>query len=260
MLSGYESVGKQTVGSGPAAAPLASFFTFALCGNFASPHLAAATARPSQLKSNFKELARLLARFPTLAKHAHFVLVPGPDDPTVGAADVLPRAQLSASMAAPVSEAVANVTLGTSPTRLLICGQEVVVMREELLVKARRACVLPPKQRRARADDGADDGADADDGDGGDDECDLNFQLVKSVIDQAYLCPLPPTEAAVFWERDTALWLHPSPDVLVIADRQEQFVRSYEETAAFNPSSFAAAAQWMVYRPASREAEPSALQ
>ena len=76
---------------------------------------------------------------------------------------------------------------------------------------------------------------------------------------QAYLCPLPPSEAPVYWEKDAAMWLHPAPDVLVIADRQEQFQHVYEETLAYNPGSFGASNHWMVYRPAAREAEASSL-
>ena len=53
-----------------------------------------------------------------------------------------------------------------------------------------------------------------------------------------------------------ALWLHPSPDVLILADRHNQYQLPYEETLAFNPGSFAADFAWMVYRPAAKmEAE-----
>lgn len=151
---------------------------------------------------------------------------------------VLPRAHLSRGMSAPLAKAVANLTLASMPCRLSVCGQQIVVMREELLVKARRACVLPPSEE----------------------ECfDLNQHLVKSVLDQAHLCPLPASEAAVYWEKDHALWLHPSPDVLVLADRQEQFQHVYEDTLSFNPGSFSSGGHWMVYRPAVREAESSSL-
>ena len=47
MLRGYEQVGAQQVGSGRTAAPLASFFTFVLCGNFASASHAAWPFSPS---------------------------------------------------------------------------------------------------------------------------------------------------------------------------------------------------------------------
>lgn len=242
LLEGYEQVGRQSVGSGRAAVPLASFFTFVLCGNFASSSLATSNARPSTLSEHFAELAKLINANRTLAKHSHFVLVPGPDDATVGAADVLPRAPLSASMTESLTTAATgaeHMTLATAPCRLSVCGQDIVILREDLLVKARRACVLPPCTEE---------------------EPDLNVHLVKSVLDQAYLAPIPKSESAVFWEKDHSLWLHPSPDVLVLADRQEQFQHVYEETLAFNPGSFSSGAHWMVYRPAHKgEAEQSSL-
>lgn len=33
----------------------------------------------------------------------------------------------------------------------------------------------------------------------------------------------------VSWQYDHSLWLHPAPDVLVLADRQDQFQCTYEE-------------------------------
>ena len=56
-------------------------------------------------------------------------------------------------------------------------------------------------------------------------------------------------QSAAYWQYDHALWLHPSPDVLILADRQQQYQHTYEETTAFNPGAFAADFSWMVYRP-----------
>jgi len=118
-----------------------------------------------------------------------------------------------------------------------------VLHREDLLLKARRACLLPPQ---AAAANGV--------------ECDINFHLVKSIVDQAHLCPLPPAESAVYWQYEHTMWLHPAPDVLVVADRQAQFQLLYEETLTFNPGAFASELSWMVYRPMSREVEASSLE
>ena len=45
-----------------------------------------------------------------------------------------------------------------------------------------------------------------------------------------------------------------------LADRQQQYQHTYEETLAFNPGGFAADLSWMVYRPGNREAEASSLE
>ena len=42
----------------------------------------------------------------------------------------------------------------------------------------------------------------------------FNEHLLKTIVDQAHLCPLPPTEAAVYWQLDHTLWLHPAPQTL----------------------------------------------
>ena len=104
-------------------------------------------------------------------------------------------------------------------------------------MKARRACVLPP-----HADYGP-----------------LHAQLVKTVVDGAHLCPLPQAEAAVYWQHDHALWLHPAPEVLVLADRGNQYDVEYEDTLAFNPGAFATTFSWQVYYPSTRKAEVSSL-
>ena len=224
--------------------PRASFFVFALCGNFVSPLGASSHTKRSQLRGLYDQLARLIAAHPTLAEHAHFVLVPGPDDATASSPDVLPRSALPESVAGEVLRAAArNCHLTTNPARLTLCGQSVVIFREQLMSKMRRSCVLPPNEVEA---------------DGG--TSDLNAHLVQSLLDQAHLCPLPTTELASYWQHDHAMWLHPSPDVLVLADRHDQYQLPYEETLAFNPGSFASDFAWMVYRPSAKmEAERSSL-
>ena len=84
LFAGYEAVGSEMVGNGKSAVPRAAFFTFVLCGNFTSSALAPPAAHGSQLKLEFAKLAALLAQTPVLAQHAHFVLVPGPNDPSIG--------------------------------------------------------------------------------------------------------------------------------------------------------------------------------
>ena len=138
-----------------------------------------------------------------------------------------------------LQQSLGHVELSASPCRLQLCGQNVVIHREELLVKARRACVLAP---------------DTSDG------TTLNHPLVQSLADQAHLCPLPPAEAAVYWQLDHTLWLHPAPDVLVLCDRQQQFQHTYEETLAFNPGAFSSDLSWTVYYPGSKKVEESSLE
>ena len=148
--------------------PRAAFFVFVLCGNFVSPLGASSHTKRSQLRGLYDQLAKLIARHPTLAQHAHFVFVPGPDDATASSPDVLPRAALPHPVAGEVlREAARNCHLTTNPARLTLCGQSIVIFREQLLSKMRRSCVLPPNE--VEADGGTDD---------------LNAHLVQSLLDQ----------------------------------------------------------------------------
>ena len=84
------------------------------------------------------QLARLIAAHPTLAEHAHFVLVPGPEDATTSSPDVLPRAALPESVAGETLRAAArNCHLATNPARLSLCGQSVVIFREQVRLRLR---------------------------------------------------------------------------------------------------------------------------
>ena len=89
-----------------------------------TPPLARRTAKRSELIALFETLAGCLKQFPTLCDHAHFVLVPGPDDATLGCGHVLPRPQMPQTIMAPLLSALKHCHLGSNPTRLILCGQE----------------------------------------------------------------------------------------------------------------------------------------
>ena len=114
-----------------------------------------------------------------------------------------------------------------------------VIAREGLLAKMKRCVVVPPNVEAETSD--------------------LHKHLVKTLLDQAHLNPLPPTESAAYWKHDHALWLHPAPEVLVLADRGNQYDVEYEDTLAFNPGAFATTFSWQVYFPSTRKAEVSSL-
>ncbi len=109
--------------------------------------------------------------------------------------------------------------------------------------------------------------------------------LVVTLLDQGHLCPLPLTVQPVYWDYDHALRLFPLPDVVrgalqllragcsvpvvtprcavrgssqvVLADDCDEYHLTYEDCLVFNPGSFPRDTGFMVYKPASREAEVS---
>jgi hypothetical protein len=52
-------------------------------------------------------------------------------------------------------------------------------------------------------------------------------QLVKTLVDQAHLSPLPLHVRPLFWELDQSLWLYPVPDLLVLGDKFEAYQQEY---------------------------------
>ena len=53
------------------------------------------------------------------------MLVPGPDDATLGCSHVLPRPQMPNTIMAPLASVLKHCHLGSNPMRLILCGQEV---------------------------------------------------------------------------------------------------------------------------------------
>ena len=66
-------------------------------------------------------------------------------------------------------------------------------------------------------------------------ELDLSELVVRTVLDQSHLCPLPLAARPIYWEYNHALTLYPIPDVLLLADSHEQYLRSYFDCVASNP-------------------------
>jgi DNA polymerase epsilon subunit 2 len=116
------------------------------------------------------------------------------------------------------------------------CTQELVFYRDDLLSMMRKHCVAAP------ADDPS-----------------LSDQLVRTLLDQSHLSPLPLSVRPVYWSADHALSLYPLPHVLVVADRQEQFVVEYQGCHCYNPGLFSLDQRFMVYDPSTQTSEWSCL-
>lgn len=84
-------------------------------------------------------------------------------------------------------------------------------------------------------------------------------QLVQTVLDQAHLCPVPPTLQPVYWDYDHAMRLYPLPDVLILADDCDEYHWTYEGCAVFNPGSFPRETGFSVYHPATQDTEVSRI-
>jgi DNA polymerase epsilon subunit 2 len=115
-----------------------------------------------------------------------------------------------------------------------------------------RNCVIDHRALEQHHASGADQGAEG--------ACAPIFKsLVHTIASQAHLLPLPLEARPVYWELDHSLRLEPLPDLLVLADRVDQYQSEVENTStqAVNPGSFASDASFLVYYPATREVELS---
>ncbi|CAF9935964.1 MAG: DNA-directed DNA polymerase epsilon, subunit B [Alectoria fallacina] len=78
-------------------------------------------------------------------------------------------------------------------------------------------------------------------------------KLVKTILDQGYLSPFPPSNRPVLWDYAGALQLYPLPTALVLMDPEAPpFAVTYEGCHVMNPGPLApggrkGVAQWMEY-------------
>jgi len=185
----------------------------------------------------FDALCDVLLKFPILCRESHFVFIPGPRDLPMSLGSCLPCPPLPGVLTARLRERLSHVTFGSNPCRLSWIHKEIVFYREDLLHKLRRACVRPPADLET---------------------ADASQHLVKTVLDQAHLCPLPLDKRPVYWNHDHALRLYPLPDVLVMADCVDQYEWPYCGVRALNPGNFTTDGSFVVYYPtrSGREGEP----
>ena len=178
-----------------------------------------------QVAGFFDRLYELIASFPDMAAASHFIFVPGPNDPGLG--KILPRAPLPSSVLGRLPS-LPNVHFASNPCRIRYYSQVITVFREDLVHKLRRNCVLPTNLVDTKL---------------------LHEHVVKTLVDQSHLLPIPLTAQPVYWAHASALNLFPSPDLLILADPYIHYQAVYEGVIAVNPSSFATEFTFVLYKP-----------
>lgn len=210
-----------------------------LMGAFLSHPFGQCSSDPLTLTNAFTALGEMIAvDFPQLATSTTFVIIPGPAD--AGPGNILPRpplpAMLTAGFVAALSEE--RVKLGSNPCRLRYMTQEIVMFREDLLHKMLRSCAVAPNTS---------------------DTAVMSEHMIKSVVDQAHLCPLPLASRPVLWAHDHALWLFPSPHLVVVADKVDGYNFTYGNTIGMNPGSFGSDLSFATYALADRKCQQCSL-
>ncbi|KAJ0409321.1 hypothetical protein ATCC90586_000558 [Pythium insidiosum] len=236
---------------------------FVLMGDFLSTPVGAGAGSTTlqDFKDYLDELGNLILKYPKLAEFSKFVLVPGPNDP--GSSRAFPRHPLPSMCTRDLVRRVPNLTCSTNPCRIRYYTQDIVIFREDLHQKLHRHAILP-----ALPDDNEDDTEQEQEQDGENvamepstrPHVDISKHLVKTLIDQAHLCPLPLLAAPVHWAFDSALQLFPLPDVLILGDSTEQYQLGYSSVAVFHPGPFHVDFSFVLYRPSTNTTEFSRVE
>ena len=196
---------------------------FILMGNFRGPSLSAS----HQPRTDVEELGNLIARFPNLADHAHFVLVPGPQD---DAGQVLP-APNTLMRFNNNGVRIKHCHWATNPCRILWKKREMVIFRYDLLHLLQRQELF--LQDKATLGGGL-----SEDDDSVRHARLPHCRLVKTILDQGHLVPSS-ANVPIFWNYDHALCLYPLPDVLVLGgdNNNQGFHEVYGDCNIIHPGS-----------------------
>ncbi|KAJ0166728.1 DNA polymerase epsilon subunit B [Colletotrichum tanaceti] len=269
--------------------------SFVITGNFTQYAVLArgGSGGSIEYKEYFDALASTLSEFPALLQTSTFVFVPGDNDGwvssfTAGAATPLPRKGAPDVFTSRIRRvfAAANAEVGSksdgeaiwtsNPSRMTLFGpnHEVVVFRDDISARLRRAAVRlkTPKQSRGQdeetqpleAEDGADDvvmgGSGPTETAAEEEAMDVDIpskkpvvkqvnssvpqdvhtarKLVKTVLDQGYLSPFRQSIRPVHWDYATALHLYPLPTSMILVDiTAPPFCVTYEGCHVMNPGS-----------------------
>ncbi|KAJ1773191.1 DNA-directed DNA polymerase epsilon, subunit B [Coemansia sp. RSA 1813] len=208
---------------------------FIFIGDFSSKPFVAGSGDTAKYRDNMTALGQLIGSFPDIARKSHFIFVPGINDPWGQGA--LPKPPLAEFFTKRLASRLSKVTFATNPCHIKYCTHEIVVFREDLLKRIRRNSVLPPTE-----------------------STEIAKHLVRTVIDQGHLCPLPQRIRPIYWAYDHSMRVYPIPDVLILADRFDSYSINYEGAQCINPGSFSAGDfSFFMYYPVSRTAQYSKI-
>lgn len=202
-----------------------------MMGNFTKERLGNKPANIKRLQSLFDNLCDMICRYRNLVEGTKFVFSPGPQDPGLG--NSIPRPGLAKMLVRKLAARLSDVHFPSSPFRIRWFTQEIMVAREDLQRKFRRNTVLPCELKNENEE--------------------LSEHLVKTIMSQAHLSPLPLVCQPVYWAFDHALSLYPPPTAVILGDPQPSYQRQFQKDCwVVNPGEFSVDFQFMTYFPGER--------
>lgn len=189
----------------------------------------------TQLRTALTHLGDVIHQFKTLQERTKFIFVPGRGDPS--AANILPRPAIPNSITKEIRDKLGEAAIfTTNPCRIQYCTQEIVILRQDLVMKMCRNSIHFPETG------------------------DIPEHLMKTLLSQCSLSPLPLGVQPLYWKHVDALNLYPLPDLVVIADHFQPYTRSHQDCQMVNPGSFPRTEfSFKVYIPGTRTVEDSQI-
>lgn len=232
-------------------------------GGFHARDISAEQCTPAEFGELMESLGEMMCKFPKLLETTHFIFVPGPRDPGASG-NILPRPPIPSLFSNRLKDRVlrhypnSRITFTTNPSRLLFYLQEIVLFREDILSKMRRQSLFLQRDAQ-KSEDNTKAEMETEHSEvvhnSHKSNAPLTEHLVKSIVDQAHLCPLSQYARPVYWCYDSALRLFPLPHIIVLADHYDQYQMSHAGCGVFNPGSFASDFSFVVYRPSTWHTE-----
>lgn len=221
VFEGYEN-------AGPPAA-------YVFMGNFTSSAFVGTAEGVSNYRDGFEHLKFKMKLLPNhVQKGTRFIFIPGQKDP---GAQTLPKGPLSDYMTAGLAKEIPGVIMATNPCRLRHCSKELIFFRHDVLRLLRRHEVVPLREP----------------GGGAPSPAHVQQEMVRLLLDQAHLVPLPLAESNVLWTFDHTLRLYPLPDAVFVGGVSQPFDNRYLECNFCSVGPFHLDAAFYAYYPVANE-------
>lgn len=211
---------------------------YVFMGSFRSVPFSPTAEGIHSYQEGFERLKLLLRGLPRHAERGtRYIIVPGPQDP---GGLMLPRAPLAAYLTANIQGEVRGVEMASNPCRVRHFSHELIFFRHDVLRFLRRHEAVPLR------------------GPGGETQPSqkhIQEQMVRLLLDQAHLVPLPLEESNVMWSLDHTMHLHPLPDAIFLGGATQAFDCTLAGCNFVSVGAFSKEFGFYEYAPASREVQ-----
>jgi len=224
LFQGYEQAGPPT--------------GYVFMGSFSSAPFLPTAEGVRSYRDGFERLKFMMRNLANHIQHGtRFIFIPGPNDPGT---QMLPRVPLPGYLTSDLAKDVANVVMATNPCRIRHFSREMVFFRHDVLRLLRRHEVVPLRERDGAAASAAH----------------ARTEMVRFLLDQAHLVPLPLEESNILWAYDHVLRLYPMPHAVFIGGVSQGFDDVYEDCSFCSVSPFNREAEFYAFHPIKDLLEP----